>query len=117
MTRDMSKYSDSEFGPMPAELQRMVGLYLRNRREVEEALVSPLLGDLSGLPPALIFTAENDTLKEQDDDYAKKLREAGVRVQTVDYPGAVHGFWNFPSHFDSGDDAVRRAARVVKRLQ
>ncbi|MDA4113107.1 MAG: alpha/beta hydrolase [Thaumarchaeota archaeon] len=116
MVRDMSEHSHSEFGPTPAELEWIIGLYLRNRRESRKPLVSPILGDLRGLPPALIFTAENDPLREQDEDYAKRLREAGVRARTVNYPGAVHGFWNFPNHFDSGDDAVRKAARTIKNL-
>jgi acetyl esterase len=116
MKRDMSGHSGSKFGPTPAELEWMIGLYLPNAREVENPLVSPILGDLRGLPPALIFTAENDPLREQDQDYAKKLRRAGVRARAVNYPGAVHGFWNFPNHFDSGDDAVRKAARAIKNL-
>jgi len=116
MARDMSEYSRSEFGPTPAELEWMIGLYLRNERESKNPLVSPILGHLRGLPPALIFTAENDPLREQDEDYAKKLRKAGVRARTVNYPGAIHGFWNFPNHFDSGDDAVRKAARAIKNL-
>jgi acetyl esterase len=116
MVRDMSEYSGSEFGPTPAELKWMIGLYLRRVRDVNSPLVSPILGELRGLPPALIFTAENDPLREQDKDYARKLRQAGVRARVVDYAGAVHGFWNFPNHFDSGDDAVRKAATVVSHL-
>jgi acetyl esterase len=116
MTRDMSRYSDSEFGPSPAEFQWMIGLYLRDKRETKNPLVSPLLANLKSLPPALIFTAENDSLKEQDEDYAKKLRKAGVRARIVNYAGVTHGFWNFPTHFDSADDAVRKAARAIKNL-
>jgi acetyl esterase len=116
MARDMSRFAGSEFGPTPAELEWMIWLYLRNGREVKDPLVSPILDNLRGLPPALIFTAENDPLREQDEDYAKELHRAGVRARIVNYPGAVHGFWNFPSHFDSGDDAVRKAARAIKKL-
>ena len=112
----MSEHSSSEFGPTPTELEWMVGLYLREERDVRNPLVSPIFGDLRGLPPALIFTAENDPLREQGQAYAKELRRAGVRARTVNYPGAVHGFWNFPSHFDSAEDAVRKAARAIKRL-
>ena len=116
MQRDMSRFADSEFGPTTAELEWMIGLYLPEKRETRNPLVSPLLGDLRELPPALIFTAENDPLREQGEDYAKELRRVGVRTRIVNYPGAVHGFWNFPSHFDSADDAVRKAARAIKRL-
>ena len=63
----------------PPSLQWMVGLYLREERDVRNPLVSPIFGDLRGLPPALIFTAENDPLREQGQAYAKELRRAGVR--------------------------------------
>ena len=121
LVRDQSTYTDTELGRLTmaaAEMLWMRDNYLQDNKHegIKNPLVSPIMGDLKGLPPALIFTAENDPLTEQDRDYARKLRKAGVRVRLVNYPGAIHGFWNFPSHFDSGDDAVRKAARVLKSL-
>jgi len=115
LVRDQSTYTDTELGRLTmaaAEMLWMRDNYLQDNKQegIKDPLVSPIMGDLKGLPPALIFTAENDPLTEQDRDYARKLRKA------VNYPGAIHGFWNFPSHFDSGDDAVRKAARVLKKL-
>jgi acetyl esterase len=119
LVRDMSGYSDTELGRLTmaaSELQWMLRAYLRDKREAKNPLVSPIMGDLKGLPPALIFTAEYDPLTEQDADYAKKLRKAGVRARVVNYQAAIHGFWNFPSHFDSGDDAVRKAAKIIRNI-
>lgn len=54
---------------------------------------SPLLApDLSGLPRALVMTAERDTLRRDGDDYARRLREAGVEVWHDVTPGADHYF-------------------------
>jgi acetyl esterase len=121
LVRDQSTYTDTEVGRLTMAAKEMLWMrdnYLQDDKHegIKNPLVSPIMGDLKGLPTALMFTAENDPLTEQDRDYARKLRKAGVRVRLVNYPGAIHGFWNFPSHFDSGDDAVRKAARVVKAL-
>ena len=59
--------------------------------------MSPLLTeDLSNLPPAFVFTAEYDPLKDEGKAYAKRLKEAGNQVKFTEYPNVIHGFINMP---------------------
>lgn len=63
----------------------------------EDPLASPLLApDLSGLPPALIITAEFDPIRDDGRRYATALRHAGVAVRHTDYADAPHGFVSIP---------------------
>lgn len=48
--------------------------------------------DLSGLPPTLIVTAEQDPLRDEAIEYATRLQESGVDTVLHDVPGTFHGF-------------------------
>jgi len=48
--------------------------------------------DLSGLPQAIVVTAELDPISSWGERYAERLREAGVQTTLTRYPGIYHGF-------------------------
>ncbi len=67
--------------------------YVNSGANPADPLVSPIKReDLSGLPAALVITAEYDPLRDEGEAYAKRLSEAGVPVKTKRYEGATHGF-------------------------
>jgi acetyl esterase/lipase len=69
--------------------------YTTDEAERASILASPLRAtteQLTGLPPALVITAEADVLRDEGEAYAAKLRAAGVPTTAVRYEGIVHDF-------------------------
>jgi acetyl esterase len=56
--------------------------------------IPSLYEDYSGLPPALIVTAGHDPLRDEGQEYAMRLADAGVPVEYDCREGTIHGFMN-----------------------
>lgn len=69
--------------------------YLPDKKMKNDLYVSPAranMEDLAGLPPALIITGENDVLRDEGEEYARKLDEAGVKVMNFRVNLTIHDF-------------------------
>jgi len=79
--------------------------------------VSPLFADattLASAPPAIVITAEYDPLRDEGEQYAHRLIEAGVACSLTRYYGQVHGFFSMSQYVDDGASAITQAATATR---
>ena len=70
--------------------------YLNNNYDNPPKYAVPIDGDLHGLPPCYLETAEFDPLVDEGIAYAKALQSSGVKVALIETKSTMHGFDNAP---------------------
>jgi acetyl esterase len=83
--------------------------------EVRDPRCSPLLADeLSGVAPAYIATAGFDPLRDEGEEYARRLRETGVPVALHRQAQLIHGFASTIGLGRVGREAMLEAAGALR---
>lgn len=93
--------------------------YTTDANERSEIYASPLRAmteELRGLPPTLIQTAGNDVLRDEGEEYARKLDAAGVDVTAVRYSSLIHdwGLLNAISEVPAVRESLRQVSESLK---
>ena len=101
---------------LTASLMRWFGeTYLPGLEGADEPDVSPLrVDDLAGVAPALVLAAEYDPLRDEGEEYARRLQAAGVKVIHTRHEGMIHGFLRMTAVLDRSKDAVAQIAGAVR---
>jgi acetyl esterase len=91
--------------------------YLNGRGDIDNWKASPARAKtLAGLPPAYVLTAGADPLRDEGDEYAKRLREAGVAVTYRHFPGQFHGFFTMGKLLVQANVAASEIGAWLKAL-
>lgn len=83
----------------------------------ENPYTSPLLADeLSNMPRAFIVTAEFDPLRDEGEEYARKLYEHGVPVEVLRFNGMMHGFVSFYEVMKGSNFALNKSVAYLNDI-
>jgi acetyl esterase len=114
---DTPSYSDFEsgYGLTRSGMEWYWTHYLGSPENGDEPDQSPLrLADASGLPRAVVVTAELDVLRDEGEAYADRLSEAGVETERRRYDGLVHGFLRMAGVVDRSEQALTEIAALLR---
>lgn len=82
---------------------------------LDDPAISPLFGDMSGLPPTLIQVGTQEILLSDSIRLAELMNRAGTHAMLETWEGMCHVFQLYP--FAESQAALSRAGQFLKRLQ
>lgn len=104
-------------GPETAEYRALLQGYLAGGTSPRDPLVSPLYAEnLSHFPPTFIRTSEFDVLRVGAEQFAERLRDAGVPTSIDCVAGALHGVLLLDRVWDSADRWQARVGELLREI-
>ncbi len=96
-------------------IEWFVGNYCPDVEKRRDFRFAPLnAGNLAALPDALVIVAGYDPLRDEGIAYARRLEEAGNRVELSNYEGMIHAFIALGGVIDAGVRAIDQSARALR---
>ncbi len=96
---------------------RAMDFYLGAEDECDRRAISPLFGELHGLPPILLQVSDSEMLLDDSRRMAAALEDAGVEVE-LDIWKDVPSCWHLGAvALPEGREAIDRMARFLKRIK
>ena len=90
-------------------------VYVPVNTDPAQPYISPINGNLHNLPPAFMIIGMNDPARDEDEQYARGLKSAGVPVEIVPFDNMVHGFFLMAGKVDAGKQAIDDTAAALKK--
>jgi acetyl esterase len=114
---ETASYRDNAegYGLLRADMEYAWRHYLRSDVDAQNPYAAPLRAkDLANLPPALIITAGYDVLRDEGEAYARRLHEAGVKVELAQHPTLGHGFFGMAAAVDEARRGVQTTCAALR---
>ena len=111
---DSVRENGEDYGLTSQRVEEYMSLYAPNIEDRKSPYVAPLEAeDFSHQPETLVITAEFDPLRDEGEEYAKRLGEAENKVVLRRIDGAAHGFITLPAITKSVKEAFEEMKRFL----
>src|SRR3954462_6993931 len=117
MTHPSHREPDTSFLLTHSVIRWFSNHYLSSADDVADWRASPVRATtLAGLPPAYVLTAGGDPLRDEGEEYAQRLKDAGVPVTYRTFPGQFHGFFTMGKLLPQANIAAKQIGVWLKGL-
>ena len=98
-------------------MNEMMKIYLPDGADPDDIRIAPgLAEDLTGMPPSVIVSAEFDPLRDDSAEFARRLEEAGNKVEYIQMDGMMHGFILYYQNFHRAEELLDSIGEAVKAM-
>lgn len=92
-----------------------ISQYVPNPEKRKEVYASPMLAsNLGVLPPGIVVTAEFDPVRDDGEEYARRVNAFGGRLEVSRYRGMIHGFIS-SDFFPESEMAIKEIVNKVQK--
>lgn len=92
----------------------MMNLYVPEDADPDDFRLNPgRAADLSNMPPAVVVTAELDPLRDDGEEFARRLEACGNNVLLIRMDGMMHGFMLYWQRFSRAGKLLEDIGRTV----
>jgi epsilon-lactone hydrolase len=116
--REGASYRDTPDDPIMSDglLEMFIHAYIRDG-DRKSSEVTPLYGDLRGLPPTLVHVGGWERLRDDSVAIVGRLNAAGVDAELKIFDGMFHTFQMFAPMLDEGMASIEECAAFIKAHQ
>lgn len=114
-TESYTAFGDGRYGLSRERMANFFEMYDPQAARTRDPLITPLLGDLAGLPQTWMVAAGLDVLRDDTLAMHRRLRAAGVETRLRVESGCVHGFINRGRVVRAAREALADAAAFLRQ--
>lgn len=96
-------------------MEKMMELYIPEGTDQDDYRLNPgRAEDLSNMPPAALISGGLDPLRDDGEEFARRLEAAGNRVWSIRADGMMHGFMLYWQRFSRAKELLERTGEIVR---
>ena len=96
-------------------IDKMMELYIPEGTDPDDFRLNPgRAEDLSSMPPSVLISGGLDPLRDDGEEFARRLEAAGNRVCSIRAEGMMHGFMLYWQRFSRAKELLERTGMVVR---